>query len=115
MVFNDVTAREVQLADKQWVRGKSFDTFAPCGPALVTRDEVADPQDLKLELAVNGTEMQSSNTSQMIFGVAQLISFLSQSLTWTAGDIVATGTPPGVGVFRKPPVFLKPGDHVAAA
>ena len=114
MVFNDVTARDVQFADKQWVRGKSFDTFAPCGPALVTRDEIPDPQNLKLELAVNGAVMQSSNTNQMIFGVAHLISFLSRSLTWTPGDIVATGTPPGVGVFRKPPVFLKAGDRVTA-
>ena len=115
MVFNDVTARDIQFSDKQWVRGKSCDTFAPCGPALVTRDEILDPQNLKLELRVNGQLMQSSSTSQMIFGVAHLIAFLSQTLTWTPGDIVATGTPPGVGVFRKPPVFLKPGDKVVAS
>ena len=114
MVFNDVSARDIQFGDKQWVRGKSCDTFAPCGPALVTRDEIADPQDLKLELKLNGQVMQSSNTSQMIFGVAYLISFLSRTLTWTPGDVVATGTPPGVGVFRKPPVFLKPGDKLVA-
>jgi 2-keto-4-pentenoate hydratase/2-oxohepta-3-ene-1,7-dioic acid hydratase in catechol pathway len=115
MVFNDVTARDIQFGDKQWVRGKSCDTFAPCGPALVTRDEIADPQNLKLEMNLNGEVMQSSNTSQMIFGVAYLISFLSRTITWTPGDIVATGTPPGVGVFRKPPVFLKPGDKLVAA
>jgi len=114
MVFNDVTARDIQFGDKQWVRGKSCDTFAPCGPALVTRDEIGDPQNLKLEMKLNGQVMQSSNTSQMIFGVAYLISFLSRTLTWTPGDIVATGTPPGVGVFRKPPVFLKPGDRLVA-
>ena len=114
MVFNDVTARDIQFGDKQWVRGKSCDTFAPCGPALVTSDEIADPQNLKLEMKLNGQVMQSSNTSQMIFGVAYLISFLSRTLTWTPGDIVATGTPPGVGVFRKPPVFLKPGDRLVA-
>jgi 2-keto-4-pentenoate hydratase/2-oxohepta-3-ene-1,7-dioic acid hydratase in catechol pathway len=115
MVFNDVTARDLQRADKQWVRAKSFDTFAPCGPALVTADEVPDPQNLRLELSVNGELRQSSNTNQMIFSVAYLVSFLSRSFTWMAGDVVATGTPPGVGVFRKPPVFLKPGDRVACS
>ena len=114
MVFNDVTARDIQFGDKQWVRGKSCDTFAPCGPALVTRDEIDDPQNLKLEMKLNGEVMQSSNTGQMIFDIAYLISFLSRTLTWTPGDIVATGTPPGVGVFRKPPVFLKPGDKLVA-
>jgi 2-keto-4-pentenoate hydratase/2-oxohepta-3-ene-1,7-dioic acid hydratase in catechol pathway len=115
MTFNDLSARDIQYSDKQWVRAKSFDTFAPCGPALVTRDEIPDPQSLKLELSVNGEVRQSSNTNQMIFGVAYLISFLSRSFTWMPGDIVATGTPPGVGVFRKPPVFLKPGDKVVAS
>ncbi len=114
MVFNDVTARDIQRADKQWVRGKSCDTFAPCGPALVTRDEIPDPQNLKLKLSVNGVAMQSSNTSQMIFGVADLIAFLSQTITLVPGDIISTGTPPGVGHFRKPPVYLKPGDKVVA-
>lgn len=114
MVLNDLSARDIQYADKQWVRAKNFDTFAPCGPALVTCDEVPDPQNLKLELSLNGNRMQSSNTKQMIFGVAYLISFLSRSLTWTPGDIVSTGTPPGVGVFRKPPLFLKAGDKIVA-
>lgn len=114
MVFNDITARDIQYGDKQWVRGKSCDTFAPCGPALVTRDEIPDPQNLKLELSVNGVIMQSSNTNQMIFGVANLVAFLSQTITLVPGDIIATGTPPGVGHFRKPPVYLKPGDKVVA-
>jgi 2-keto-4-pentenoate hydratase/2-oxohepta-3-ene-1,7-dioic acid hydratase in catechol pathway len=112
MIFNDVTARDIQFGDKQWVRGKSCDTFAPCGPALVTPDEVPDPHALALELRVNGVVMQKSNTNQMIFRVPELIAFLSQTITLTPGDIISTGTPPGVGVFRKPPVFLKPGDKV---
>jgi 2-keto-4-pentenoate hydratase/2-oxohepta-3-ene-1,7-dioic acid hydratase in catechol pathway len=114
MILNDVTARDVQHGDKQWVRGKSMDTFAPCGPALVTRDEIPDPQNLALELSLNGVTMQSSNTNQMIFGVAYLISFLSRGFTWAVGDIVTTGTPPGVGCFRKPPIYLKAGDKVMA-
>jgi 2-keto-4-pentenoate hydratase/2-oxohepta-3-ene-1,7-dioic acid hydratase in catechol pathway len=114
MVFNDVTARDIQRSDKQWVRGKSCDTFAPCGPALVTRDEIPDPHNLKLELSVNNVVMQSSNTNQMIFSIADLVAFLSQTITLTPGDIISTGTPPGVGFFRIPPVFLKPGDKVVA-
>ncbi len=114
MVFNDITARDIQRGDKQWVRGKSCDTFAPCGPALVTRDEIPDPQSLALELRVNGVVMQSSNTNQMIFGIAELVAFLSQTITLVPGDIISTGTPPGVGHFRMPPVYLKPGDKVVA-
>jgi 2-keto-4-pentenoate hydratase/2-oxohepta-3-ene-1,7-dioic acid hydratase in catechol pathway len=113
-VFNDVTARDIQKLDKQWTRSKSFDTFAPCGPRIATPDEVGDPQNLKLELKLNGQIMQSSNTNQMIFTVAHLISFCSRTFTWTEGDILSTGTPPGVGVFRNPPVFLKAGDVVEA-
>jgi 2-keto-4-pentenoate hydratase/2-oxohepta-3-ene-1,7-dioic acid hydratase in catechol pathway len=115
MIFNDVSARDIQFADKQWVRAKSFDTFAPCGPAMVTGDEIPDPHNLKLELTVNGQCRQSSNTNQMIFSIPELVWFLSRSFTLMPGDIVATGTPPGVGAFRKPPVFLKPGDHVVCA
>lgn len=114
MIFNDITARDIQYSDKQWVRGKSCDTFAPCGPALVTRDEIPDPENLKLELIVNDTVMQSSNTNQLVFGVADLIAFLTQTITLVPGDIISTGTPPGVGHFRKPPVYLKPGDKVVA-
>jgi 2-keto-4-pentenoate hydratase/2-oxohepta-3-ene-1,7-dioic acid hydratase in catechol pathway len=114
MIFNDITARDIQYGDKQWVRGKSCDTFAPCGAALVTPDEIPDPHNLKLELSVNGVVMQSSNTNQMVFSVADLIAFLSQTITLVPGDIISTGTPPGVGHFRKPPVYLKPGDKVVA-
>jgi len=114
MVFNDISARDIQFGDGQWTRGKSCDTFAPCGPALVTRDEIPDPGNLALELRLNGQVMQSSNTNQMVFGVAALVAFLSLTITLAPGDIVSTGTPPGVGVFRKPPVLLKPGDKVVA-
>ena len=113
MCLNDVSARDIQFSDKQWVRGKTFDTFAPTGPALVTADEIADPHDLDISLTLNGTVMQSSNTSNLIFGVYYLVSYLSQVFTLEPGDIVTTGTPGGVGVFRKPPVFLKPGDEVS--
>jgi 2-keto-4-pentenoate hydratase/2-oxohepta-3-ene-1,7-dioic acid hydratase in catechol pathway len=112
MLLNDVSARDLQFSDGQWVRGKSCDTFAPCGPALVTRDEVPDPQKLGIGLDLNGRTMQSSSTSNLIFDVPHLIWFITQTLTLKPGDIISTGTPPGVGVFRKPPVFLKPGDEM---
>jgi 2-keto-4-pentenoate hydratase/2-oxohepta-3-ene-1,7-dioic acid hydratase in catechol pathway len=114
MVMNDVTARDMQQGDKQWFRGKSCDTFAPAGPWIVTKDEVPDPHQLAVKLMLNREVMQDSNTSNLIFKVPFLVSYLSQSLTWEVGDIISTGTPPGVGVFRKPPVFLKPGDTVSA-
>jgi len=113
MILNDVSARDMQFGDKQWFRGKSCDTFAPCGPWIVTKDEVSDPHHLRISLTLNGETMQDSNTSNLIFDVPHLISYLSQSLTWEPGDLISTGTPPGVGVFRKPPVFLKPGDRVS--
>jgi 2-keto-4-pentenoate hydratase/2-oxohepta-3-ene-1,7-dioic acid hydratase in catechol pathway len=113
MILNDVSARDMQFGDKQWFRGKSCDTFAPCGPWIVTKDEVSDPHNLRISLTLNGVMMQDSNTSNIIFKVPHLISYLSQSLTWEPGDLISTGTPPGVGVFRKPPVFLKPGDTVS--
>jgi 2-keto-4-pentenoate hydratase/2-oxohepta-3-ene-1,7-dioic acid hydratase in catechol pathway len=112
-IMNDVTARDIQFSDGQWVRGKTFDTFAPAGPYLVTRDEIPDPQDLTIELTVNGEVRQNSTTSNMIFSVAFLISYISQVCTLLPGDIVSTGTPGGVGVFRKPPLFLKAGDTVS--
>jgi len=112
MIFNDVSARDLQFKSKQWTRGKSPDTFAPTGPWLVTRDEIADPHALTLRTWLNGQLMQDSNTSNLVFGVPALIEFLSQTITLEPGDIVATGTPPGVGCFRQPPVFLKPGDTV---
>ncbi len=110
--FNDVSARDFQFADGQWQRGKSCDTFAPMGQTIVTTDTIEDPHKLSIKLVLNGETMQDSNTDQLIFGVPALIEFLSQSITLEPGDVIATGTPSGVGVARKPPVFLKPGDHM---
>lgn len=112
MVLNDVSARKWQFADKQWTRGKSCDTFCPAGPWLTTRDEVPDPHHLRVLARVNGRIVQDSDTSNMIFGVPQLIAHITEAITLEPGDIIATGTPAGVGVFRKPPSFLKPGDVV---
>jgi 2-keto-4-pentenoate hydratase/2-oxohepta-3-ene-1,7-dioic acid hydratase in catechol pathway len=109
-LINDVSARDLQFGDGQWTRGKSLDTFAPLGPFITTRDEVDDVQSLKIEGVLNGQVMQSSNTSKMIFKVAYLVSYLSQAITLEPGDVIATGTPDGVGIFRKPPVLLKAGD-----
>jgi 2-keto-4-pentenoate hydratase/2-oxohepta-3-ene-1,7-dioic acid hydratase in catechol pathway len=113
-VGHDVSARDWQLnkPGKQWMAGKTFDTFAPVGPELVTPDEVPDPQNLGIRLRLNGQTMQDSSTSQLVFGVAELIAYLSQIFTLEPGDLVFTGTPPGVGMARKPPVWLKPGDQV---
>ena len=111
-LLNDVTARDMQHDDKQWFRGKSCDTFAPIGPWIVTADEIPDPHKLAISLTLNGETMQDSNTSNLIHRIDFLISYLSQSLTWEPGDLISTGTPPGVGVFRKPPVFIKPGDRI---
>jgi 2-keto-4-pentenoate hydratase/2-oxohepta-3-ene-1,7-dioic acid hydratase in catechol pathway len=111
-ILNDVTARDIQFADKQWVRGKSLDTFCPMGPCLVTKDQIKDPHDLNITCYVNDKVMQESNTKHLIFDIPYLLSFLSQSFTLIPGDIISTGTPGGVGVFRNPKVFLKPGDEV---
>lgn len=111
-VGNDVSARDLQFSDKQWVRGKSCDTFAPCGPCLVTPDEVGDPHRLEISLKLNGKVQQDSSTSNLIFNCYTLVSYISQGITLEPGDIIFTGTPAGVGVFRDPPVFLKPGDVV---
>jgi len=108
--FNDVSARDFQFADGQWQRGKSCDTFAPMGPKIVTTDVVPDPHKLAIKLTLNGQIMQNSNTDQLIFRVPELIEFLSATITLEPGDVIATGTPPGVGFARKPPVFLRPGD-----
>jgi 2-keto-4-pentenoate hydratase/2-oxohepta-3-ene-1,7-dioic acid hydratase in catechol pathway len=110
MPLNDVSARRWQFADKQWVRGKSCDTFCPTGPWLTTRDAVPDPHALSIRMRVNGNVVQDSNTSNLIFRIPTLIAFISAAITLEPGDIIATGTPGGVGVFRKPPVFLKSGD-----
>ena len=110
-ILNDVSERAWQTERQgQWMKGKSHDTFAPIGPWLVTRDEIADPQDLGMRLSVNGTMRQDGSTRTMIFGVAHLVSYLSQFMTLQPGDVVTTGTPPGVGLGMKPPVYLKPGD-----
>jgi 2-keto-4-pentenoate hydratase/2-oxohepta-3-ene-1,7-dioic acid hydratase in catechol pathway len=111
-VCNDVSARDAQFADGQWVRGKSFDSFCPLGPWIVTRDEIADPQALAIGCRVNGDTLQDSTTAEMIFGVAEIISYLSRVMTLEPGDVIATGTPVGVGFARKPPVFLLDGDVV---
>ena len=112
MPLNDVTARAWQFADKQWVRGKSPDTFCPIGPWLTTRDEIPDPHALSISARVNGVTVQNSHTSKMMFRIPELVEFISASVTLEPGDIIATGTPEGVGVFRNPPVFLKAGDVV---
>lgn len=109
-LINDVSARDLQFGDGQWTRGKGLDTFAPLGPFITTRDEIADVQSLNIEGCLNGEVMQSSNTGKMIFPVAYLISYLSQGMTLEPGDVIATGTPEGVGIFRDPPVLLKAGD-----
>lgn len=111
-IMNDVTARDLQKRERQWARAKGLDTFAPCGPWLVTRDEITDPHSLGIELTVNGEVRQHSNTSDLIFKIPQLIEFISQDLTLKPGDIISTGTPSGVGAYMDPPVFLKPGDVV---
>jgi 2-keto-4-pentenoate hydratase/2-oxohepta-3-ene-1,7-dioic acid hydratase in catechol pathway len=113
-IGNDVSARDWQLRKdgKQWMVGKTFDTFAPTGPHLVTAEEVADPHRLPIRLRLNGQIMQDSNTEQMIFGVGQTLAYLSKVFTLEPGDLIFTGTPPGVGFARKPPVFLQAGDVV---
>ena len=111
-IVNDVSARDFQFGDGQWQRGKSCDTFAPMGPSIVTADEIADPQTLGIRLRVNGRTLQSSNTNQMVFGAVDLVTFISETITLEPGDVIATGTPPGVGFARQPPVFLKAGDQV---
>ena len=110
-VVNDLSERAFQIERSgQWVKGKSCDTFGPIGPYLVTKDEVADPQNLKMWLDVNGKRMQDGSTSTMVYGVNFLVSYLSQFMSLQPGDIISTGTPPGVGMGMKPQVFLKPGD-----
>jgi 2-keto-4-pentenoate hydratase/2-oxohepta-3-ene-1,7-dioic acid hydratase in catechol pathway len=110
--LNDVSARDLQFADKQWTRGKSPDTFCPVGPRLVPAEEVGDPQGLAIRCVLNGETLQDSSTSQMIFSVAEIIAYVSRVITLEPGDLIATGTPAGVGVFRDPKVLLKDGDEV---
>jgi 2-keto-4-pentenoate hydratase/2-oxohepta-3-ene-1,7-dioic acid hydratase in catechol pathway len=110
--LNDVSARDIQFGDGQWVRGKSLDTFCPMGPVLVTADEIGDPQALAISCRVGSEIVQEANTAQMYFSVAEIISYCSAAFTLEPGDVIATGTPGGVGVFRKPPRFLGDGDRV---
>ncbi|MFS0750393.1 fumarylacetoacetate hydrolase family protein [Oceanobacillus sp. 1P07AA] len=109
-IINDVSARDIQFEDVQWVRGKSYDTFAPIGPVIVTKDDIENPHQLDITLELNGEKLQDSNTTNLIFDIPYIISYLSKGFTFEPGDIIATGTPHGVGVFRDPQVFLKSGD-----
>ena len=111
-IINDVSARDLQFSDGQWLRAKSFDTFAPIGPYLVTPDTLHDGDGVDIELRLNGNTMQKSNTRNMIFKVPELISYISKVMTLEVGDVIATGTPAGVGFVRNPQVFMKPGDVV---
>jgi 2-keto-4-pentenoate hydratase/2-oxohepta-3-ene-1,7-dioic acid hydratase in catechol pathway len=110
--FNDVSARDFQMATSQWLMGKTFDTFAPTGPWIMTADEVPDPHNLHISLEINGEVMQSSNTKHLIFNIPALIEYISSVCTLEPGDIVATGTPAGVGFSQKPPRWLRRGDEV---
>jgi 2-keto-4-pentenoate hydratase/2-oxohepta-3-ene-1,7-dioic acid hydratase in catechol pathway len=115
-VINDLSEREFQLEGTgQWVKGKSADTFGPIGPWLVTCDEIPDPQNLGLRLDINGQRYQDGSTSTMVFGVASLVSYVSRFMSLQAGDIISTGTPPGVGMGQKPPRYLLPGDYISLA
>ena len=111
-IVNDVSARDYQMSTSQWLMGKTFDTFAPMGPWIVTREEIADPHALDLSLEIGGEILQHSNTRELVFGIPALIEFISSVVTLEPGDVVATGTPAGVGFARKPPRYLKPGDEV---
>ena len=114
--INDLSEREFQTEGTgQWTKGKSYDTFGPIGPWLVTRDEVKDPQNLEMWLELNGKRMQNGNTKTMVFGVAHIVAYLSKFFTLHPGDIITTGTPPGVGMGMKPPQYLKPGDKMVIA
>lgn len=111
-IVHDVSARDYQLATSQWTIGKTFDTFGPMGPSIVSKDEIGDPHDLRISLDLNGRTLQDSSTKQLIFRIPELVEYLSTVMTLLPGDIVSTGTPPGVGFARKPPIFMKPGDEV---
>jgi len=111
-IMNDVSCRDYQMKTGQWMIGKTFDTFAPMEPYLVTRDEIPDPHNLEISLHLNGQRMQHSNTRNLIFKTEHVVSYLSQVFTFEPGDVISTGTPAGVGYTRKPPVFMKPGDRV---
>jgi acylpyruvate hydrolase len=109
---DDISARDLQFGDTQWTRGKALDTFAPMGPWIVTTDEIPDPQSLGIRCLVNGESRQDDTTAHMLFGVARLIAFISEAITLDPGDVIFSGTPPGVGHARRPPAYLQPGDLV---
>jgi 2-keto-4-pentenoate hydratase/2-oxohepta-3-ene-1,7-dioic acid hydratase in catechol pathway len=114
-IANDISERSLQKGGAgEWIKAKSYDTFGPLGPWLVTKDEIPDPQALNLALDLNGARMQTGSTATMIFGVAALVSYISTYMTLMPGDVITTGTPPGVGMARNPRVFLKPGDEINA-
>jgi 2-keto-4-pentenoate hydratase/2-oxohepta-3-ene-1,7-dioic acid hydratase in catechol pathway len=113
LIVNDVSARDYQRRTSQWTMGKTFDTFAPMGPALVTADEVPDPHNLNINLTIGSEELQNSNTRNLIFNIPQLVASLSEVMTLEPGDVVSTGTPPGVGSARKPQRWLRPGETVS--
>jgi 2-keto-4-pentenoate hydratase/2-oxohepta-3-ene-1,7-dioic acid hydratase in catechol pathway len=115
MNLNDVSARDYQMATSQWMIGKTFDTFCPMGPWIVSADEIADPHELGIGTKINGETLQDGNTRELIFRVPELIEYLSSVFTLEAGDVIATGTPPGVGMARKPPRWLKAGDEVVVS
>jgi 2-keto-4-pentenoate hydratase/2-oxohepta-3-ene-1,7-dioic acid hydratase in catechol pathway len=112
-IINDVSARDFQLATTQWLMGKTFDTFAPMGPHIVSADEIEDPHALAISLSIGGETLQQSNTRELIFKIPELVEFISSVVTLEPGDVVATGTPAGVGFARKPPRYLRPGDEVS--
>ena len=109
---NDISARDLQFGDTQWTRGKALDTFAPMGPSIVTTDEIPDPQVLGIRCLVNGETRQDDTTAHMVFSVARIIAFVTEAITLDPGDVIYTGTPPGVGHGRTPPTYLQPGDRV---
>ena len=111
---NDVSARDLQFLDGQWGRGKSLDSFCPVGP-MTPASAIPDPQKLRISAVLNGATLQDSNTDQMVFSVAEIIAYISQAITLEPGDLILTGTPPGVGFARKPPIFLQPGDEITIA
>ena len=111
-VANDVSARDIQFRQQQWHQGKSYDTFCPMGPWMVTKDEIPDPNALAVKLTLNGTVLQDSNTDNLIFNVPTLVSRISSAMTLLPGDVISTGTPAGVGVFRDPKILLKAGDYM---
>ena len=115
-ICNDISERSLQKGGPgEWIKAKSHDSFGPLGPFLVTADEIPDPQKLDLALDLNGARMQTGSTATMIFGVAALVSYISKYMTLVPGDVITTGTPPGVGMARNPRVFLKPGDEIRAS